>query len=474
MIKFLGVVLLLSIWHSILFFSKKLGVSVILFILPLFILIIFMLKKEKKINNKYGLLLGIPIILLSCIYFIYDNWFFRSLNVIMIPLLFFLMYILTLKPIYRIFNFIQDIFSFIVEPFAHVFSVIDIIGQFFSKKVKMSQSLKKRLKSFIIILPLVLVVLWLLISADMVFEQMFGILFDGIEILLNGCLEKNFFVRIIRIIIVFFVISAMVYFLIYDYSIEVREDNNKVKNKIEVESIKMLFIVLNIIYVIFDFIQIKSLMLHSISESIRYAEYARQGFFQLMIVSVINLSIILISKKYIIDTNSKQSRFLKIMSLVMVGLTFVIIVSSFLRMNLYEQQYGYTLLRLLVYITLITEAILIIPTIVYIVKPKYNVIVGYMVIILGVYVGINYINVDKLIALRNVDRYYDKNDIDLDYLMNGNTDNLGVLVEFYEEVDDEEIKENLEEYFSELEIEMEGFQEYNFSKDRGINYLRKY
>lgn len=475
MIKVLGIIILLSIWHSILFFSKNLGVSVILFILPLLILIILILRREGKIKNKYGLLLGIPIILLSCVYFIYNNWFFRLVNVLVIPMLFFMMYVLTVKPIYRLSLFLQDIFSLAIEPFASVFSIIEVIVDFFSKKIKLSDLVKRKIKSFIIILPLVLVVLWLLISADMVFEKMFGILFEAIDNILSGCLEKNFIVRIIRIIIIFFVISAMLYFVIYDYSVNPREEiNSKVKKKSDIETIKMLFIILNIIYVVFDFIQIKSLMLQTVSKGIHYAEYARQGFFQLMLVSVINLSIILISKKYMIVSGDKQRKFLKIMSLIMIGLTFVIIVSSFLRMNLYEKQYGYTLLRLLVYITLTTEGILMIPTIIYILKPKYNVLVSYIVIILSIYVGFNYINVDKVIALRNIERYYDKKDIDLDYLKNDNTDNLEILVDFYENVEDKEIRDDLKEYFSELDIEMEGFQEYNLSKKNGINCLRKY
>ena len=474
MIKLLGIILLLSIWHSFLFFEKSLGISVILFVLPLLILIIGVLRREGKIKNKYGLLLGIPIIMLSCIYFIYDNWFFRLTNVIVIPGLFFLMYVLTVKPVYRLSDYIKDIFSFVVEPFSYVFNVIETIGDIFSKKLKLSEQVKKRIKSFIIILPIILVVLWLLASADMVFEHAIDGIFQIIRDFFNGFLDGSFVRRIIRIIIVFFVISAMIYFLIYDYSVHSREENKLDNKKRDVDTIKMLFIILNIIYVVFDFIQIKSLMLHSVSEEIHYASYARQGFFQLMIVSVINLTLILVSKKYMVNTNSKQGKFLKIMSLVMVGLTFIIIMSSFLRMNLYEQQYGYTLLRLLVYISLITEVILMVPTIIYIIKPKYNVMVAYIVIILGVYVLINYINVDKMIVVRNVERYCDKEDIDLAYLMNNGTDNLEVLVDFYDEIDDEEIKGDLEEYFSEIEIEMNGFQEYNISKDKGRELLEKY
>lgn len=54
--------------------------------------------------------------------------------------------------------------------------------------------------------------------------------------------------------------------------------------------------VLNIIYAIFCFIQISYLFTKmTLPEGFTYAEYARQGFFELMIVTFINFAIILIS-----------------------------------------------------------------------------------------------------------------------------------------------------------------------------------
>ena len=84
------------------------------------------------------------------------------------------------------------------------------------------------------------------------------------------------------------------------------------------------------------------------------------------------------------------------MCLVMILLTIIIIVSSFLRMNLYERAYGYTVLRLLVYVTLITETILMIPTIIYIFNSKFKIIKYYIIIITSVYTLINFANIDKV------------------------------------------------------------------------------
>ena len=56
MINFLYI-FLLAIWFTILFIGKKLGLSVILFIIPLLIVIYVILEKNNRIKNKKGLVL---------------------------------------------------------------------------------------------------------------------------------------------------------------------------------------------------------------------------------------------------------------------------------------------------------------------------------------------------------------------------------------------------------------------------------
>lgn len=203
MIKFIGIAFLLAIWHSILFFNNVLGISVILFVLPLLVFIAYVLKKEKKIANKWGLLLVVPIILLSCVYFIYDNWFFRLLNLFVIPLLFFVMYVMTMKVEYKLCRLIRDCFSFVIEPFHYVSQIFNMIKEMLFDRLKISEKVRNKITSFILILPIVFIVLCLLTSADMVFENLLGNLFDGISVLLNNCFKGSIFYRLISITIVF-------------------------------------------------------------------------------------------------------------------------------------------------------------------------------------------------------------------------------------------------------------------------------
>ena len=59
--------LFLAIWQSILFKNQNVGLSAILFVLPVLYITFRLLKG--KIENKKALLISIPIILLSITYF---------------------------------------------------------------------------------------------------------------------------------------------------------------------------------------------------------------------------------------------------------------------------------------------------------------------------------------------------------------------------------------------------------------------
>ena len=102
MISLFGYVFLLAILKSILFYGKEMGINVILFMIPMLIFIYYMLKSNKKINNKKGLLFMIPILLLSLSYLIYDNSTFKVLNGIAIIVFFILMFIYTIYPTYNL------------------------------------------------------------------------------------------------------------------------------------------------------------------------------------------------------------------------------------------------------------------------------------------------------------------------------------------------------------------------------------
>ncbi|MBR2711925.1 MAG: DUF4173 domain-containing protein [Bacilli bacterium] len=450
--------LLLCLLHSILLVHQSFGINVLLFMIPLLGTIIYFLKENIAIKNKMGLLILIPILILSSTYFVYSN-VFNSINILVIPFLYLLLYVVTLD---KLKSFI-DVFT---ETIKLIFKPLDYISSFCKESKndfpdeKLSPNTKKVLKSLLIVIPVVIVVLLLLISADQIFSN----LFSNFSKIFENISFSNILVRIINFVILFFYLGGTLYFISKKYKDE-SKDIKEVKKK-DPLTINILLTTLNVIYIVFDIIQINSLLLHRVSSGFNYADYARSGFFQLMIISVINIVIILLSKK------SEEKTYTKVMSLITVLLTLIIIISSFYRMFLYEQAYGYTVLRLGVYVILITEVILFIPTIIFIFKKNFNILRYYLIIVLTVYSLINCFSIDRIIAENNIRRYDRIGDIDVYYLMNHNYDNLDQLRNLSKKLEKDNQflnvdKEVLNNYLKDMDKDNKyNFLEFNISREK--------
>jgi hypothetical protein len=120
-----------------------------------------------------------------------------------------------------------------------------------------------------------------------------------------------------------------------------------------------------------------------------------------------------------------------------------------------------------------------IPTVMYIFNSNVNIFKSYLIIILCSYVISNFINIDYLVARRNVNRYYINNTVELDieYLENYGYDNIPILVELYNKIDDKNIKEELEEYLgimAEDNGEKDNIFEFNLSKYKAKKLLEDF
>ncbi len=452
--------LLLCILNSIVLFDQSFGINIIIFTIPFLIFLLVYMKVNKLINNKKGLLFLIPILVLSTVSSFYSN-IFILLNVLVIPVLYILFFVYTTNPTYNIIDLLKKATLQIFLPFGKIgnFFVVVTIG--IREKVKLNDNTKKFLKALLIVVPVTLLVLWLLTSADMVFENYFSNIFKVFDYIPN----TNIIGRIISILILFTYIGSVLI-----YSINPKKTETKRKN-LDYYTIRLLLTVLNVIYIVFDIIQIRSLLLHHVGNTITYAEYARQGFFQLMFISVINLIIILLSK------STKETKYNKIMSISMIFLTLIIIASSFIRMYLYESTYGYTILRLGVYIILITEVLLLIPTIIYIFNSKFKILRSYLYITIFVYTFINLFSIERIITENNIKRYYIKDDIDIEYLENYNYDNIPQLYELFNKCKDEQLKEQIINYLGTMKYNLkndnDSIFEYSLSKEQAKEVLDK-
>ncbi len=203
------------------------------------------------------------------------------------------------------------------------------------------------------------------------------------------------------------------------------------KEKKEPQDLIVLLMVntaLLIIYGFFAYVQINYLFMGaSLPGDLTYAQYARQGFFELLILTFLNVFVLLFTmhfaKQRIYINKIKGSFALKLIMAGVCALTMFLLVSSFYRMVLYHNAYGLTRLRLLVMIFLAFEAVGLLVTFLFIFKANIKIIAAYTFICLSFYISVNLINLDGIIAKNHVDNYFNTGaDIDFHYLVHLSAD----------------------------------------------------
>jgi hypothetical protein len=458
--------IVLSIIQSILFYNRKIGISMLLFEIILNGIVYYILYKKNKIQNKSGMLIMIPIFLLSATFFIFANKTFYISNIFIIMILNLIMYVVLLNKKNFLKSYLTQTFKLIVDTIIEYKEGINYTKDKTQKYIKGNskldkENIKKISISILIVFVVVAIVLILLASADMIFAN----LFSGIGKLLKNInigIVFNFILRIAIIVIIYIIFLNLILKLQKEHKEEEKE--LKYNNGKYTFTIKLLLISLNIIYLVFCFIQIQSLFAKiKINGSFDYASYARTGFFQLMFVSFINFGVILVSNRY----NEKKEKIIKLLNLLLVVFTIIIAISSMYRMYMYEMEYGLTYLRTFVYVILITEIIAFIPVTLYIFNEKFDYMKWCFIVIISTYCIVNYINIENIIVRKNINRNNDE-EIDYKYISNIISEDSYTILEERLQKDDITKKEKLDILNILLNVASNtkdlSWQEFNISK----------
>lgn len=191
-----------------------------------------------------------------------------------------------------------------------------------------------------------IVILLLLMSADDYFNKFVSKAFISI----------NFdFSKIMQFVIFFIIIFSIGVNLIRNRYIVMKE--NKIRKIDHIIIISMLSVI-NLVFVLFLISEVSKLCGNflQIPKGYIYSSYAREGFFQLLFVTIINFSIIL----YLIyKTNViKENKVIRNLVLILIAFSVLLIFNSYYRMFLYIGKFGFTNLRLQVILFLLMELIL--------------------------------------------------------------------------------------------------------------------
>lgn len=395
------------------FYGKIPGIAftmyVFLVVAGLFILASFF----KRQINKQAIWILIPLIFFSTMVFVRSGGLLTFLNITgSFFLLFFIAEI----------SFGENIKNFLLENYVKTlflpFKFIRPLFQTLSDLLLLREANKNQkvllqaVKGIVMAAPFLFIFLLLFSSSDLIFQK-------HLSGLINIAPETDF-----RLILV--LIAAFIYIGAYSYIFRKKENaiaaqqNNKFYTLEQVEGYVILGSV-NVLFFIFILIQLAYLFggeSNISAQGFTYSEYARRGFFELIVVAIISLLLLLTAEKYIAKKKTEHAPGFKILSSALIIQIILIMASAFMRLSLYEQAYGFTTLRLYSHAFIVLLAVIFFLLFYKIYKDEIENIFAFrlLISIIIFLAAMNFLNPDAFIARRNIERFAATGELDVYYL----------------------------------------------------------
>lgn len=464
--------LLLGITAEESFFRGEIGVSYIVFTLLFYSVFFWRFRSFSFSHQRFGYLLLICIWLLAISFFIHVNQFFRVLNVLVIPtLVIFQLVLMTSqnsikwsKP-----TFILLIFSRLIQSIKYNLRFTELLW----KKIKHSVNedkfsfWKKIVIGLLISVPVLFVIISLLMSADNQFKEMMG----GIPKLFE-IIDVEVFIRIVIVLIYSIVFFGLLQVI---FKKQINAITHEVKPTLNIDAVISItvLVLINVVYILFTVVQFKYFFSGSLQGDLTYAEYARKGFFELLFVTLINLSITVLVLQYVKQISIFVLRLIQFLLTALVLSSGVMLVSAFIRLNLYEEAYGFTFIRVIAHSFMILLVVIFMYTLFKIWITKLSLFHFYFITTLLYYTGMNMIDVESFVVEKNLDRYEQTGKIDPLYLNSLSYSGIVGLIKLYEKNSEiPEVKQILLDRKNQYNDEDSSWQSYNLKKEYALEKLK--
>ena len=135
---------IIAIVQSILFYGREIGISMLLFSCIANGIIIYLLHRKNKIQNKKVFLLILPIILLSSTYFIFANKTFYMANIFAILILNILMYAIVINKENYFMKQVYNSWDLLKSTVTEFNNGIEFTKEKSKEYIKISDKVKKR------------------------------------------------------------------------------------------------------------------------------------------------------------------------------------------------------------------------------------------------------------------------------------------------------------------------------------------
>ncbi len=306
--------------------------------------------------------------------------------------------------------------------------------------------------------PVLFILGLLLTSADAVFENMFINFFNAINL--------NNVVRVV-LMLVFGFFSAYCGIRYMGAGVFAKKTAHDGCDDVVPATVLTL---VSVMYLAFSAVQIIYLFVggFTLPEGMTYAMYARRGFFQLLLVCILNLIAVLLVKKYV-----KRTGILNALLILICGCTYIMLASSAIRMVMYIRAYNLTYDRIAVLATLLTLAVLLAGVMAFVIFDRFPFMRFTVAVVCVLYSVFSFVNVDSAIVSYNLhNKAAEGGQQDLRYISRLSADAAPAILEYIEEKRAEGVELANEDWFLEYKDRNQigngalNVRKFNISKQR--------
>ena len=407
--------MVLCLFFDYLFYDKALGINFPLYVGLILARLFFLIYYTQRSLPRQVVWPTVPLAFFSLMVFFRAGELLTFLNIVASLLLLLLSVEIVFGKNLKDY-FLNTYLAVFVLPFKFLKPFFQTVLDVFTSRriIRNPKVASQVIKGVALTVPALIVFLLLFSSADLIFQKHLSGLLD---IGLNA--ETVF-----RSILVLAVASLFVgaYSYIFRSSAETSSQHQhpraytigRIEASILLGSIGALFAVFIIIQLAYLFGGESAL----VSQGFTYAEYARRGFFELIVVALISFCLLWVVEKYIVKDQGEHILLFKLLSGTLIVEVIFIMVSAFMRLSLYESAYGFTALRLYSNVFIIWLAVIFLFLLYKIFRNEHENSFTFRVFIsiVGFLLFMNILNPDAFIAQRNIELFVPQNKLDFVHL----------------------------------------------------------
>lgn len=435
---------ILGILADYFFYRKTIGISFFIFVFAITAFSLAAAKRFEKKISKIQILILISAIILSAGVFLRASLFLNFFNIIGAIYLLLLFFFLFAEKNIVNFHFAKYILAPIELTAKSIVKAAKPINGYFrslyGNKEIGSKEFRSVIKGLILSLPILLILGFLLYSADSVFR----IYLDGLFQIKIDLISVS---RILKIVIISYIFIGVFYKISDAEKIETPAEGAQKKRPLGFIESATVLVLVESLFLVFIAIQFFYLFggksyVWGIDKYITYSEYAKSGFYELILVSIVSFVLIYALDGFGKKETPKEKKMFKILIAALIFEITIILFSAFKRLLLYIDGYGLTLQRFLIAAFMLWVFLVFLAFAFKIIREYRNTVFIFSVfaLTLATWLGINIANPDKLIAQINIERVAQGKKLDPYYLSSLSEDAVPEIVKIFKLNVNDEIK----------------------------------